>query len=63
LRVGRGRDRANLDIAWLPDESPDDASSLPAPGVLGAEVVEEPEAARSTFTETAASSPVEATED
>jgi type I restriction enzyme M protein len=35
------RDKANLDITWLRDDSLDDASALPAPGVLAAEIVEE----------------------
>jgi type I restriction enzyme M protein len=46
-------DNANLDITWLRDESLDDAGSLPAPGVLAAEVVEEPEAAFAEFSEQA----------
>jgi len=54
------RDKANLDITWLRDESLDDASSLPAPGVLAAEIVEELEAALAQFTELAASLPAEA---
>jgi type I restriction enzyme M protein len=53
------RDKANLDITWLRDESLDDASSLPAPGVLAAEIVEELEAALAQFSELAASLPVE----
>ena len=52
------RDKANLDITWLRDESLDDASTLPAPGVLAAEVVEELEAALAQFTELAASLPI-----
>jgi len=54
------RDKANLDISWLRDESLDDASSLPAPGVLAAEIVEELEAALAQFSELAASLPVDA---
>jgi type I restriction enzyme M protein len=49
------RDKANLDITWLRDESLDDASTLPAPGVLAAEIVEELEAALAQFSELAAS--------
>ncbi len=56
------RDKANLDITWLRDESLDDASTLPAPGVLAAEIVEELEAALAQFTELAASLPVGETE-
>jgi type I restriction enzyme M protein len=53
------RDKANLDITWLRDESLDDASSLPAPGVIAAEIVDELEAALAQFTELAASLPVD----
>jgi type I restriction enzyme M protein len=53
------RDKANLDITWLRDESLDDASTLPAPGVLAAEIVEELEAALAQFSELAASLPVD----
>ncbi len=53
------RDKANLDIIWLRDESLDDATSLPAPGVLAAEIVEELEAALAQFTELAASLPAD----
>jgi type I restriction enzyme M protein len=54
------RDKANLDITWLRDESLDDAASLPSPGVLAAEIVEELEAALAQFSELTASLPVEA---
>jgi type I restriction enzyme M protein len=53
------RDKANLDITWLRDESLDDASSLPAPGVLAAEIVEELEAALAQFSGLAASLPID----
>lgn len=53
------RDKANLDITWLRDESLDDSASLPAPGVLAAEIVEELEAALAQFTELAASLPLD----
>jgi len=53
------RDKANLDITWLRDESLDDASSLPAPGVLAAEIVEELEAALAQFSELSASLPAD----
>ena len=53
-----GRDKANLDITWLRDESLDDASNLPAPGVLAAEIVEELEAALAQFAELAVTLPV-----
>ena len=53
------RDKANLDISWLRDESLEDSSNLPAPGVLAAEIVEELEAALAQFAELAASLPIE----
>mgnify|MGYP007025841895 CR=1 FL=1 len=53
------RDKANLDITWLRNESLDDAASLPARGVLAAEIVEELEAALEQFTELAASLPLD----
>ena len=33
------RDRANLDIIWLKDESLEDAENLPAPEVIAREIV------------------------
>jgi type I restriction enzyme M protein len=51
------RDKANLDITWLRDESLEDSSNLPAPGVLAAEIVEELEAALAQFAELAATLP------
>ena len=56
------RDKANLDIAWLRDESLEDSRNLPAPGVLAAEIVEELEAALAHFAELAASLPAASTE-
>ena len=53
------RDKANLDITWLRDDSLEDSSNLPAPGVLAAEIVEELEAALAQFAELAASLPIE----
>ena len=53
------RGKANLDITWLRDESLEDSSNLPAPGVLAAEIVEELEAALAQFAELAASLPIE----
>lgn len=53
------RDKANLDIPWLRDETLDDGSTLPPPAVLAAEIVEELEAALAQFTELAASLPTE----
>ncbi|MCB1258227.1 MAG: SAM-dependent DNA methyltransferase, partial [Microthrixaceae bacterium] len=53
------RDKANLDITWLRDESLDDAASLLSQGVLDAEIVEELEAALAQTAESAASLPGE----
>jgi len=39
------RDKTNLDIFWLKDDSLEDASDLPAPDVLAREIVEELEVA------------------
>ena len=39
------RDKANLDIFWLKDESLEDSANLPDPGVIAAEIVEDLEAA------------------
>jgi type I restriction enzyme M protein len=43
------RDKANLDIIWLKDESLEDAENLPAPEVIAAEIVEELQAALNEF--------------
>jgi len=53
------RDKLNLGITWLRDESPDDAADLPAPGVLAAEIVEELQAALAQFTELAVTLPAD----
>jgi type I restriction enzyme M protein len=34
------RDKTNLDIVWLKDESLEDTENLPAPEVLAQEIVE-----------------------
>ena len=39
------RDKASLDIFWLRDESLEDASDLPDPDVLAAEIAEDLESA------------------
>jgi hypothetical protein len=39
------RDKVNLDIFWLKDESLEDSANLPAPDVIAAEIVEDLEAA------------------
>lgn len=43
------RDKANLDITWLRDESLEDGSTLPDPDVLVAEIVEDLQAALEQF--------------
>ena len=39
------RDKLNLDIFWLKDDSLEDIDSLPAPDIIAAEIVENLEAA------------------
>jgi type I restriction enzyme M protein len=43
------RDKLNLDIFWLKDDSLDDVHSLPAPDVVAAEIVENLQAALEAF--------------
>jgi type I restriction enzyme M protein len=43
------RDKVNLDIFWLKDESLEDAENLPPPAVLAAEIVDQLEAALEEF--------------
>ena len=43
------RDKVNLDIFWLRDESLEDSANLPDPDVLAAEIVEDLKAALSQF--------------
>ncbi len=43
------RDKVNLDIFWLRDESLEDSANLPDPDVLAREIVEELEAALEQF--------------
>jgi type I restriction enzyme M protein len=43
------RDKVNLDIFWLRDESLEDSAVLPDPDVLALEIVEELEAALEQF--------------
>jgi len=47
------RDKANLDIFWLKDESLEDSENLPDPGILAREIVEDLEAALDQFREIA----------
>ena len=51
------RDKANLDIIWLRDESPRRHRQPPAPEVIAAEIVEDLQAALEEFTGLAASLP------
>jgi type I restriction enzyme M protein len=48
------RDKVNLDIFWLRDESLEDSQNLPEPGVIAAEIVEDLQAALDQFAEIAA---------
>ena len=43
------RDKVNLDIFWLRDESLEDSANLPSPDVLALEIVEDLKAALSQF--------------
>lgn len=43
------RDKASLDLFWLRDESLEDTESLPPPGVIAAEIVEDLQAALDEF--------------
>jgi type I restriction enzyme M protein len=47
------RDKANLDIFWLRDDSLGDSSDLPDPGILAAEIVEDLQAALDQFAQIA----------
>jgi type I restriction enzyme M protein len=47
------RDKVNLDIFWLRDESLEDTASLPDPDVLATEIVEDLRAALEQFSEIA----------
>jgi type I restriction-modification system DNA methylase subunit len=47
------RDKVNLDIFWLRDESLEDMANLPDPDVLAAEIVEDLQAALEQFSEIA----------
>lgn len=44
------RDKLNLDIFWLKDDSLEDIDSLPAPDIIAAEIVENLQAALEQFT-------------
>jgi type I restriction enzyme M protein len=43
------RDKANLDITWLRDESFEDLDSLPSPDIIAREIVEDLSAALAEF--------------
>jgi type I restriction enzyme M protein len=43
------RDKANLDIFWLKDESLEDTDNLPAPEILAGEITENLQAALEQF--------------
>jgi len=45
----QGRDKANLDILWLKDESLEDTENFPAPAVLAAAIVASLESALEEF--------------
>jgi type I restriction enzyme M protein len=47
------RDKLNLDIFWLKDESLEDSANLPAPDVIAAEIMEDLQAALGQFSEIA----------
>jgi type I restriction enzyme M protein len=49
------RDKVNLDLSWLRDESLEDSENLPPPDVLAEEIAEDLEAALSEFSAIAAS--------
>jgi len=48
------RDKANLDIFWLRDDSLGDSSDLPDPAILAAEIIEDLQAALDQFAQIAA---------
>ena len=48
------RDKLNVDIFWLKDESLEDSANLPDPDIIAAEIVEDLEAALSQFATIAA---------
>lgn len=51
------RDKANLDIFWLKDDSLDNLDELPAPDVLQQEIIDHLEAALAAFRDVAAALP------
>ena len=57
------RDKVNLDIFWLKDESLEDSANLPPPDIIAAEIMEDLEAALEQFAEIAADLGGEATKE
>ena len=57
------RDKANLDITWLRDESLEDLDNLPAPEVIAREIVEDLTAALAEFEAVAAALEAAAVDD
>ena len=47
------RDKVNLDIFWLKDDSLEDSANLPHPGEIAREIMEDLEAALDQFAEIA----------
>jgi len=45
------RDRVNLDIFWLRDESLEESDNLSPPNIIAQEIVENPEAALEEFSQ------------
>ena len=45
------RDKVNLDIFWLRDESLEESDNLPAPNIIAQEIVENLEAALEEFSQ------------
>jgi len=45
------RDKVNLDIFWLKDDSLEDSANLPVPGIIAAEITEDLEAALEQFSQ------------
>ena len=48
------RDKLSLDLFWIKDKSLTDTDSLPAPGIIAAEIADDLEAALEQFTKIAA---------
>jgi type I restriction enzyme M protein len=48
------RDKINLDIFWLKDDSLEDSANLPDPDVIALEIAEDLEAALDQFSQIAA---------